>query len=114
MPMRCVGDLPTRAGRGGRGAHQSDHRTRAWSSPANGPGYPMSPSGTLGIGGRRSGTCHMWPIFALVQSLDPTLSAAERLPFTERVVHYDLFSFLSWVNRLTWNTSGTSSAFSTQ
>jgi hypothetical protein len=43
-----------------------------------------------------------WPIVALVQSLDPTLSAAEKLPFTGRVIHYDLFSFLSWINRLTW------------
>ena len=43
-----------------------------------------------------------WPVVALVQALDPTLPTAARLPFAGRVVHYDLFSFLGWLNRLTW------------
>ena len=43
-----------------------------------------------------------WPFVALGQALDATLPAAARLPVLGKVVHYDLFSFLGWINRLTW------------
>jgi hypothetical protein len=43
-----------------------------------------------------------WPVVALLQLLDGTLTADARLPATGNVVHYRPIEFAKWLNQVTW------------
>jgi hypothetical protein len=44
-----------------------------------------------------------WPDVAARMTPDPRVAAADRLPASGMVFHYQPFDFLRWINRTTWN-----------